>query len=576
MAEFNPEPPPLDLPAVPALLSPLIPLNPPMVGTASPFIAVDGENRDLVLESIRAWMRTVFLVWIKSWEDQLTEWEGDIETQLDAWMVEAAAYITEHAVAGLSFRTTTTALNATGTTNAVFVVDTDLRPLTVGDLVLTQNISGNYGTITAIIDDTHATVTTIGSLRGAAGLSFRQTATPIAGSGTTNVVLSVTTGWPPVVGDLVVDTTTDSNFGQVTVVTDATHVTVTYLGTFKGANGADGAPGAPGTNGLITSIVAGTPNVHIDSTTPSAPIVNVDPGATDYFTAPATMDAAAATAVEGAIAVLVGASVSGQLVRSEWVLTNGKWTAPVFTFLTGSPFDWATVMTWLEAGGPYTNLDMDGASATEVQNGSHPVWNRTAAAWRQDLTGNRFCTIGSRQTPGGSAVINHDYSVTFTAATQINIQNPFPTEPLDGTDVAEVRFVGTFASNASGNMFLDSVLQSSPEEDPEFYASFGTDQIKDGTFLSPPHQDFGSGWWPLAQDATGSPVILDFTMRIEHANDASSQTIAYLRAVYYDAVTYTVIYKRDMTLYMSKHFAYDGFNIIFNEAVSGALNVKAL
>lgn len=73
-----------------------------------------------------------------------------------------------------------------------------------------------------------------------AGYSFRTTATPIAATGTTDVVITVgedTDHRPLVVGDLVVDETQDSRFGVITVVIDDTHATVAVLGAFKGYAG---------------------------------------------------------------------------------------------------------------------------------------------------------------------------------------------------------------------------------------------------------------------------------------------------------------------------------------------------
>jgi len=277
MAEFDPVPPPLNLPAVPDVLSPDVPLNPPMVGNASPWIPVDGQNRDLILASIRAWVYRSLLPWTTAWQTQLTDWEQAIEDQLDAWMVLADSYITAHAVAGLSFRTTVTDIAGTGTTNVTLVTDPAIRPIVLGDLVLDQSADGNYGTVTALIDDTHATVTYTGTLRGPNGLSFRSTASAIAGAGTSDVVLPVIAGYAPLVDDLVVDSAS-GNYGQITVVTDSTHVTVAYLGSIKGPKGDKGDPGDPG---VVQSVVAGS-NVTVDSTDPAHPIVSASaPGSRD-------------------------------------------------------------------------------------------------------------------------------------------------------------------------------------------------------------------------------------------------------------------------------------------------------
>lgn len=275
MAQFDPEPPPLDLPVAPDVLSPNIPLNPPMVGEASPFIHVDGQNRDIILESIRTWVRVSLLPWTTSWQVQLTDWETDAETKLNAWMVLADAYITEHAISGLSVRTTATAIAGAGTTNVVFTdVDEEHRPLVIGDLVLSQSIDGNYGIITALIDATHATVTYLGSLRGPqgiAGLSFRTTATPIAGAGPTIVeVIGVEPTHPLAIGDIILTTDVSGNFGYGNGLIDDTHIQVGYLGTLRGPQGIQGVQGAPG---VVQYLVAGA-SVTIDSTDPAHPIVS--------------------------------------------------------------------------------------------------------------------------------------------------------------------------------------------------------------------------------------------------------------------------------------------------------------
>jgi hypothetical protein len=332
MAEFDPVPPPLNLPAVPDVLSPEVPLNPPMVGFASPFQHVDSENRDIILESIRTWVWRNLLPWTTSWQDQLTAWETAEEDQLNAWMTLVDAYITAHAISGYSFRVTATAIAGSGTTEVVFAnVDQDFRPVVVGDLVLDESIDGNFGIVTAIIDPTHATVSYVGSLRGPQGVSWRETDTDIAGSGTTNVVLAA----PFYLGDFVLTTLADGNWGVITALIDSTHATVTFAGTLRGPDGQNGlswrvtatpiagagttnvtfsgvpAPplqlgdivtdnsssgnvatitvlidsthatvtylenlkGAPGTDGIMSSIVAGA-NITVDSTDPANPIVS--------------------------------------------------------------------------------------------------------------------------------------------------------------------------------------------------------------------------------------------------------------------------------------------------------------
>ena len=141
MAEFTY--PPLNPDPDPAPLSPTIPLNPPMVGESSPFDHVDGQNRDLILESIRTWIRTALLVWTSKWQDYLVYWLALVEAWLEGFITAAEAYITEHAVAGYSWRTTVTPINPAGTTNIVIVVPDPLRPLEIGDLVSDRTGGGN-------------------------------------------------------------------------------------------------------------------------------------------------------------------------------------------------------------------------------------------------------------------------------------------------------------------------------------------------------------------------------------------------------------------------------------------------
>ena len=88
---------PIETPPAPPLgaptpLSPTVALNPPMVGTASPFDRVDGQNRDLILESIRAWARTSLMQWAGDWQDGITGWSGSLGAWLEAWNTEVARY----------------------------------------------------------------------------------------------------------------------------------------------------------------------------------------------------------------------------------------------------------------------------------------------------------------------------------------------------------------------------------------------------------------------------------------------------------------------------------------------------
>lgn len=230
--------PPLTPDPDPAPLSPTIPLNPPMVGEASPFIHVDGENRDLILESIRAWIRHNLLTWTTAWQAYLVYWLALVSAWLNEFVTEADAYITAHSISGYSWRTTTTTIAPTGTTDVVIVVlDEDHRPLAVGDLVSDQTADKRYGIITALIDTTHAIVTPLGILSGLPGHGWWTTATPISSTGTTDVSLGADASRSPQVGDFVSDESSALRFGQITAIVDSTHVTVTPLGVLRGLAG---------------------------------------------------------------------------------------------------------------------------------------------------------------------------------------------------------------------------------------------------------------------------------------------------------------------------------------------------
>jgi hypothetical protein len=236
MAEFSY--PPLTPDPDPAPLSPTVDLNPPMVGTASPFIHVDGQNRDLILESIRAWLRTVLYEWTKAWQAYLEYWLALVAAWLNEFVVEADAYITDHAISGYSTRLTATPLNPTGTTVVVFAgVDVDHRPVVVGDIAIDESDDSRYGIVTSVIDTTHAVVQVTGSIKGRAGHGWWVTATTISASGTTDVVLTAESDRVPQVNDLVSDLSSALRYGIITVVSDPTHVTVAPLGTLRGLPG---------------------------------------------------------------------------------------------------------------------------------------------------------------------------------------------------------------------------------------------------------------------------------------------------------------------------------------------------
>lgn len=304
-----------------------VPLPPPEVGVGSPWAPADGENRDRILDWWRMWFRRVFFPWIQSLVGYLNEWLGDAE-----------AYIIAHAIAGYSTRLTADTLNLTGTTDVQITIgeDVEFRPLIIGDIVIDQTDDSRFGTIVAVIDDTHATVLTIGTIKGSPGHGWWVTVTPIDATGTTDVVLPVETDRIPQINDLVSDTSSALRYGIVTAVIDPTHVTVAPLGVLRGlagfgwwstatpithsgttavvlSSGPDRLPqindlvvdqtassaygeiiavadathvtvayvntlqGPPGIDGGVASVVAGM-NITVDNTDPANPIVSATNG----------------------------------------------------------------------------------------------------------------------------------------------------------------------------------------------------------------------------------------------------------------------------------------------------------
>lgn len=282
MSDFPPPPFEPGEPGPPPSLN--VPLPPPLVGEGSPWAPADAENRDRILDWWRMWFRHVFFPWIAAfiayWDAQ---WDR-LAAYLNTWITAADAYIVEHAIAGLSFRTTATDIAGSGTTDVVFTgVDVEHRPLIIGDLVLDQSPDGNFGSITALIDGTHATVTFLGSLRGPIGLTganghgWWTTVTTIAHSGSTAVI--ITAGDRPVqMGDFVIDQSASAAYGEIAVVTDPTHVTVTFLGTLQGPSGGGGGGG-------IDSVV-GSSTIDVDATDPANPVVSVNPAGLDFAPLP--------------------------------------------------------------------------------------------------------------------------------------------------------------------------------------------------------------------------------------------------------------------------------------------------
>lgn len=238
MAPFVPPEPPLepDDPTPPPALT--TPLPPPEVGEGSPWAPIDAENRDRILDWWRMWFRRVFFPWIKAWGDYWAAQWARIIDYLNEWLDYAGEYIELHAVAGYSWRKTDTPLNATGTTTVELIPYDQYRPILIGDLVSDTSEESRYGQVSALVDDTHAVVTTLGSLRGLEGLSWWVTATDITTDPTTVVLEPADDpNRQPQLGDLVSDQSITIVYGQVVEVIDDTHVSVSPIGSLRGLAG---------------------------------------------------------------------------------------------------------------------------------------------------------------------------------------------------------------------------------------------------------------------------------------------------------------------------------------------------
>lgn len=237
MAPFVPPEPPLepDDPTPPPELN--VPLPPPEVGFGSPWAPADAENRDRILDWWRMWFRRVFFPWIEAWTAYWAAQWARIIAYLNEWLNYAGEYIEDHAINGHSWWKTDTPINPSAPTVVEIIPFDEFRPLLVGDLVSDTTREVNYGRIVAVVDATHAEVEWLGSLLGLPGYGWWSTATEIAETGTTPVVLSPAPDREPQVNDLVVSTGESDRYGRITVVTDSTHVTVQVLGSLRGPAG---------------------------------------------------------------------------------------------------------------------------------------------------------------------------------------------------------------------------------------------------------------------------------------------------------------------------------------------------
>jgi hypothetical protein len=151
---------------------------------------------------------------------------------------------------GLSWWTTETPINASGTTDVILPSYPGRHPQ-IGDLVSDNSSSLRFGQVIAVTDDTHVTVTPLGVLRGLAGFGWYTTDDDIAHTGTTDVVLLSGPPRPPQLNDLVVDNSASSAFGEIVAIADDTHVTVAFVNTLQGPQGIQGIQGIQGEVGPI-------------------------------------------------------------------------------------------------------------------------------------------------------------------------------------------------------------------------------------------------------------------------------------------------------------------------------------
>lgn len=158
---------PIDPPAPPALD---VPNPPPSAGSGSPWKPADAENRDRILDWWRMWFHRVFLPWVSSWTAfWVAQWEAVV------------AYVNDNAIPGHSWRVTDTPILSPGITLVEITPAEEDRPLLVGDLVSDTTENSNYGEIVEVVDDTHANVQFLGTLRGEPGPNSIPTDTAVAG-----------------------------------------------------------------------------------------------------------------------------------------------------------------------------------------------------------------------------------------------------------------------------------------------------------------------------------------------------------------------------------------------------------
>ena len=132
------------------------------------------------------------------------------------------------------------------------------------------------------------------ALNAVNGHSWWKTDTPITLNANTNVLLVVDPYRPRIIGDLVSDTTENTNYGRVVAVIDDANATVEYIGSIRGASGSD-AVADPAVAELINTSTSDT-RTALEATFDAKRTVNL---ITDYGADP-TGTIAANTALQSA------------------------------------------------------------------------------------------------------------------------------------------------------------------------------------------------------------------------------------------------------------------------------------
>lgn len=242
-----PQPPEPNIPdpfvpdPTPSPLSPDVKNIPPLAGTSSPFIRVDGQNRDIILEALRRWLQYVLMAWTKVWQLTLVKFIKDTETWLNVQITAMWDYIK-------SFRDYMWEYIDEHTLKSWSATTETGNPGTDAEVTITGTLSDPI--LNFVIP------------RGLTGYSWWATPTTIPeGQAQQPVTIPSATPQRPVqVGDFVVSQSTASlgRYARVVQVTEYNAAGVVYQGSLRGPAGADGQDGVavPGTIQVTTPSLA--------------------------------------------------------------------------------------------------------------------------------------------------------------------------------------------------------------------------------------------------------------------------------------------------------------------------------